>query len=302
MAEPALPSEAAITPVDEPEDGPEELKLVSSDAHEDLKLPRLPDTQDKPIKSKPALVSEAADHCINGKTLESKDVPQNKHKLSRQMTARFSESSSRLSQGVVAIGRSGARVLGLQSAADVMRALNFDRSISRAVKRRRQQGMRTRIMRFLDEPKSSLAAGAVFSFVVVLILISVATVFVDSMVDNDETTQMVVEVLELVCSIAFTVEVIIRIVCMPDGLIICASDPFMWIDILAVLPFALEYTLFQAVDADFDLDFLRLVRLLRLLKLARHYEQSRVLLFTLKLSAEGLLVRGARGGLLVRAC
>ena len=55
-------------------------------------------------------------------------------------------------------------------------------------------------MRFLDEPKSSLAAGAVFSFVVVLILISVATVFVDSMVDNDETTQMVVEVLELVCS------------------------------------------------------------------------------------------------------
>ena len=94
---------------------------------------------------------------------------------------------------------------------------------------------------------------------------------------------------------AFTFEVVIRIVCMPDGLIICASDPFMWIDILAVLPFALEYTLFQAVDADFDLDFLRLVRLLRLLKLARHYEQSRVLLFTLKLSAEGLLVRAARG-------
>ena len=95
---------------------------------------------------------------------------------------------------------------------------------------------------------------------------------------------------------AFTFEVIIRIVCMPDGLIICASDPFMWIDILAVLPFALEYTLFQAVDADFDLDFLRLVRLLRLLKLARHYEQSRVLLETLKIASEGLLVRGAGGG------
>ena len=91
---------------------------------------------------------------------------------------------------------------------------------------------------------------------------------------------------------AFTFEVVIRIVCMPDGLIICASDPFMWIDILAVLPFALEYTLFQAVDADFDLDFLRLVRLLRLLKLARHYEQSRVLLETLKIASEGLLVRG----------
>ena len=206
MAEPALPSEAAITPADGPEDGPEELTLASSDAHEELKLPRLPEDPDAPNKGKPALGGEEPDR-FNGEKLQGKDESPNEAnpqrspaRLTRQMTQRFSESSSRLSQSVVAIGRSGARVLGLQSAADVLRALNFDRSISRAVKRRRQQGIRTRIMRFLDEPKSSLAAGAVFSFVVVLILISVATVFVDSMVDNDETTQMVVEVLELVCS------------------------------------------------------------------------------------------------------
>ena len=206
MAEPALPSEAAITPVDGTEDGPEELTLASSDSHEELKSPRLPDDPDAPNKGKPALGGEEPDR-FNGEKLQGKDESPNEAnpqlspaRLTRQMTQRFSESSSRLSQSVVAIGRSGARVLGLQSAADVLRALNFDRSISRAVKRRRQQGIRTRIMRFLDEPKSSLAAGAVFSFVVVLILISVATVFVDSMVDNDETTQMVVEVLELVRS------------------------------------------------------------------------------------------------------
>ena len=211
MAEPALPSEAAITPVDGPEDGPEELTLASSDAHEELKLPRLPEDPDAPNKGKPALGGEEPDR-FDGEKLQGEDESPNEaneadtanwhspKRLTRQMTQRFSDSSSRLSQSVVAIGRSGARVLGLQSAADVLRALNFDRSISRAVKRRRQQGIRTRIMRFLDEPKSSLAAGAVFSFVVVLILISVATVFVDSMVDNDETTQMVVEVLELVCS------------------------------------------------------------------------------------------------------
>ena len=51
MAEPALLSEAAITPVDGPEDGPEELTLASSDAHEELKLPRLPEDPDAPNKA-----------------------------------------------------------------------------------------------------------------------------------------------------------------------------------------------------------------------------------------------------------
>jgi hypothetical protein len=198
MVEPALASEAATASVDGPEDGPEELNLASSDSHEELKLARMPDSPDAPNKGKPALGGEEPDP-FNGEKLQGKaESPikpgaESPIKLIRQTT-------SRLSQSVVAIGRSGARMLGLESAADVLRALNFDRSLSRAVKRRRRQGIRTRVMRFLDEPKSSLAAGAVFSFVVVLILISVATVFVDSMVDNDETTQMVVEVLELVCS------------------------------------------------------------------------------------------------------
>ena len=186
-------------------------------------------------------------------------------------------------------------MLGLQSAQDKLRALNYDRNISRAVRRRRRRGMRTRILLFLDEPKSSVASSIVFNLVVVLILISVGTVFVDSMPGIDEPTQVVVEVLEVVCSVVFSVEVLLRIFC-TDSIISCSSDPFMWIDVLSVLPFALKYTIFQAVSSEVDLDFLRLVRLLRLLKLARHYEQSRVLLFTLKLSAEGLLVRGARGG------
>lgn len=133
-----------------------------------------------------------------------------------------------------------------------------------------------------------MTAGAVFNLVVVLILISVATVFVDSMPGINEPTQVVVEVLEVVCSVVFSIEVLLRISC-TESIISCSSDPFMWIDVMSVLPFLLKYTIFQA-SGEVDLDFLRLVRLLRLLKLARHYEQSRVLLFTLKLSAEGLLV------------
>ena len=159
-----------------------------------------------------------------------------------------------------------------------------------------------------DEPFSkhaSLPAKVVFSFIVLLILISIGTVYVDSMPGIDETTKMVVEVLELVCSVVFLIEVAIRFVCM-ESLVICISDPFMWIDVrllslskipagvggwwwlgerhvtkgemrrctamegltgflsrrqvLAVLPFALEYTIFRAVESQLDLDFLRLVR------------------------------------------
>ena len=179
-------------------------------------------------------------------------------------------------------------MLGLQSAQDKLHAMNYDRTISRAVRRRRRRGIRTRVLLFLDEPKSSMTAGAVFNLVVVLILISVATVFVDSMPGINEPTQVVVEVLEVVCSVVFSIEVLLRISC-TESIISCSSDPFMWIDVMSVLPFLLKYTIFQA-SGEVDLDFLRLVRLLRLLKLARHYEQSRVLLFTLKLSAEGLLV------------
>lgn len=214
---------------------------------------------------------------------------------------RIATETSKWKESITHLGRSGARVLGLQSTQDKLHALNYDRNISRAVRRRRRRGMRTRILLFLDEPKSSVASSIVFNVVVVLILISVGTVFVDSMPGIDEPTQVVVEVLEVVCSVVFSIEVLLRIFC-TESIISCSSDPFMWIDVLSVLPFALKYTIFQAVGSEVDLDFLRLVRLLRLLKLARHYEQSRVLLFTLKLSAEGLLVRGARGGLLVRAC
>ena len=84
-----------------------------------------------------------------------------------------------------------------------------------------------------DEPFSkhaSLPAKIVFSFIVLLILISIGTVYVDSMPGIDETTKMVVEVLELVCSVVFLIEVAIRFVCM-ESLVICISDPFMWIDV-----------------------------------------------------------------------
>ena len=178
-------------------------------------------------------------------------------------TLRVAAETSKWKESITHLGRSGARVLGLQSTQDKRLALNYDRNISRAVRRRRRRGMRTRILLFMDEPKSSVAASIVFNVVVVLILSSVGTAFVDSMPGIDEPTQMVVEVLEVVCSIVFSFEVLLRIFC-TESLISCSSDPFMWIDVLSVLPFVLKYTIFQAVGSEVDLDFLRLVRLLGL--------------------------------------
>ena len=181
-------------------------------------------------------------------------------------------------------------VLGLSSAADRERVVNYDRVVSKTVMRRRRNNVRTRILIFLDEPRSSAQAGLVFVITVVLILISVATVFVDSTVSRDEDTPGAVVVLEWICSIAFSFEVLLRILCL-DSVMSCASDIFMWIDITAVLPFFIDIVfLLTPADEEVTLDFLRLMRLLRLLKLARHYESSRVLLITMRNSAEGLLV------------
>ena len=181
-------------------------------------------------------------------------------------------------------------MLGLSSAADRERVVNYDRVVSKTVMRRRRNSFRTRILIFLDEPRSSVQAGVVFLITVLLILISVATVFVDSTVGSDEDTPQTVRVLEWICSIAFSFEVLLRILCL-DSVMSCASDIFMWIDLIAVLPFFIDIVfLLTPADEDVSLDFLRLMRLLRLLKLARHYESSRILLITMRNSAEGLLV------------
>ena len=104
--------------------------------------------------------------------------------------------------------------------------------------------------------------------------------------------------LELICSVAFTIEVIFRLAVV-DGLWPLITDVCLYIDIIAILPFVFDLVCVATGDfgplPEFEgepepevvpdnglavhtnpFDWLRVARLLRLFKLARHFEGSRV--------------------------
>ena len=118
--------------------------------------------------------------------------------------------------------------------------------------------------------------------------------------------------LELICSVAFTIEVIFRLAVV-DGLWPLITDVCLYIDIIAILPFVFDLVCVATGDfgplPEFEgepepevvpdnglavhtnpFDWLRVARLLRLFKLARHFEGSRVIVDTLKRSFYALLV------------
>ena len=103
--------------------------------------------------------------------------------------------------------------------------------------------------------------------------------------------------LELICSVAFTIEVIFRLAVV-DGLWPLITDVCLYIDIIAILPFVFDLVCVATGDfgplPEFEgepepevvpdnglavhtnpFDWLRVARLLRLFKLARHFEGSR---------------------------
>ena len=118
--------------------------------------------------------------------------------------------------------------------------------------------------------------------------------------------------LELICSVAFTIEVIFRLAVV-DGLWPLITDVCLYIDVIAILPFIFDLVCVATGDfgplPEFEgepepevvpdnglavhtnpFDWLRVARLLRLFKLARHFEGSRVIVDTLKRSFYALLV------------
>eukprot|EP00750_Incisomonas_marina_P013887 INCI17562.1.p1 GENE.INCI17562.1~~INCI17562.1.p1 ORF type:complete len:1317 (-),score=237.05 INCI17562.1:100-4050(-) len=64
-------------------------------------------------------------------------------------------------------------------------------------------------------------------------------------------------------------------------------DPMNWMDFVAILPFYLDYS-FRLSAADGVLEFLRLLKVVRVFKMARHFEGSRVIMTTMRRSARAL--------------
>ena len=168
----------------------------------------------------------------------------------------------------------------------------FSSSVVGSVNRQRrmQKSARTRMMMLLDEPRSSRLASAVFITMLSFIFVSVCLVITDSMSPSDEVRD-VLWWIEGACSVGFCLEFFVRITGSGS---ICSvlSDVYMWIDFVSILPFIIDLVYYFSPSADETsplLDALRLARLLRLLKLARLYEGSRVLIEALHGSVEALM-------------
>jgi len=167
----------------------------------------------------------------------------------------------------------------------------FNPSVIGSVNRNRRinSSRRTRMLILLDEPRTSRLAASVFITMLALIFVSVILVVVDSM-SPPEDMRYPLWCVEIGVSVVFCLEFALRLAGTNS---VCAmlSDVYMWIDFLSIVPFIVDISFELSLEggdraASPALDALRLARLLRLLKLARHYEGAQVLIQVRCYSAE----------------
>ena len=155
------------------------------------------------------------------------------------------------------------------------RSQYFNPSVVGSVNRHRriQSSRRTRMIVILDEPRSSRLALTVFVTMLGFIFVSVCLVVVDSMGPPDDIKDSLWWI-EVGCSVVFCVEFAVRLLGV-NSFWSLFSDAYMWIDFLSIVPFIVDISYELSSEGEKDeasplLDALRLARLLRLLKLARH--------------------------------
>jgi len=144
----------------------------------------------------------------------------------------------------------------------------------------------------LDNPKSGLAAKCAIFLNIFMIVLSVLNFFFNTMPDFDKED---VHIIESVCTTFFTIELVLRTyIATVSPRKMMLEDPTYWIDVLCVVPYYVElvYVAVDGPDAEIwaPLKFLQLLRLLRMIKLFRHYSAVRVLLLALQTSWRALLV------------
>jgi voltage-gated potassium channel len=162
--------------------------------------------------------------------------------------------------------------------------------------------LKARLYRLIEDPaRDSVAARAFDGFMIALILAYVAAVILESVEDIEKAYGPTLHAFDVLSVAVFTVEYAARLwVCTEDPVtarwsplrarLRYAVTPFALIDLFAILPFYL------AMLVAIDLRFLRVFRILRLLKLTRYsaaletlarvvYQQRRPLLATVVIAA-----------------
>ena len=136
--------------------------------------------------------------------------------------------------------------------------------------------LRTHVYELLEDDESRTATRYWIDIaLIVLIVVSVGGDIIGSVAELEARWGPVLEVIEIITVLIFTVEYALRLwICVDDragryehpvfGRLRYAATPLALIDLLAILPFYLSLFFAQ------DLVFLRVFRLLRILKLARY--------------------------------
>ncbi|MQR01992.1 ion transporter [Glaciimonas soli] len=149
------------------------------------------------------------------------------------------------------------------------------------------QGWRARLYTIIFE--ADTVAGRRFdTALLIMIVLSVATVIIDSIGAIRIRQLWVLGGLEWLFTILFTVEYIVRLMCVKRPLKY-ATSLFGVIDLLSILPTYLAI-LFPEFHSLIDVRLLRMLRVFRVLKLPRYFDESQVLLQALRNSRHKILV------------
>lgn len=145
--------------------------------------------------------------------------------------------------------------------------------------------MRERIKDFMDDSHSSWPA-TVFHLFLLLCIIASTLIVICATIEGVEIPHT--DTAELLFNIIFSMELLVRLA-VADTCSDNCTDPFLWIDALAVLPYWLERGM--NLKGGFIFEILQAMRILRLLKLSRQFDHETIILArAVHVSFEALIV------------
>ena len=173
--------------------------------------------------------------------------------------------------------------------------VSFHPGTSGLIKKRRMT-MRESVRIMLEDPGTSKSGLCIAIFLSLAIVVSVCTFCASTLpVFQRQSFQCVLGHFEMGFNLLFTVELIVRVSVAPTFRHVI-RDPFMWFDFLGILPFfgilaTRGYDYCENLDEEAGfLPALYSLRVIRLLKLARHFQGSVILAEAIKASLGALTV------------
>ena len=141
---------------------------------------------------------------------------------------------------------------------------------------------------WFEYPKYSKVAKLVAAFSVTFIAISIYVLCAETVEHQRQDLTSLYDLLESICIYWFTLEFILRFISCPNKLRFIL-DILNLIDLASILPYYFELSLDEFENND-TIDAIRLLRVSRLLKLARHLDELRVLAKTVRSTWRELLM------------